>query len=98
MSSAATAESAVRDRMTACREQLTALLQDTRCGAAADVEVESGDVAERLAAITATASRTPILVLGRHERHTSGGAPGAIAYRALSLARVPVLMHIGAAS
>jgi nucleotide-binding universal stress UspA family protein len=90
------AESAVRDRMAACGAQLTRLIQDAQCAAPADVQVENGNVAERLAAITAArASRTPILVLGRHDRHAKGGAPGAIAYRALSLARVPVLMHIG---
>jgi len=35
-----------------------------------------------------------MLVLGRALRPHGYGPPGAIAYRVLTLARVPVLMHI----
>jgi hypothetical protein len=55
--------------------------------------VESGPVAERLAAATfASSGRHPILVLGRHTRGSRRGVPGSTAYRVLGLAKVPVLV------
>jgi hypothetical protein len=33
-------------------------------------------------------------VLGKKAPHSGGGAPGAIAYRVLSLADAPVLMYV----
>jgi nucleotide-binding universal stress UspA family protein len=89
------AESAVRDRLAAGRAKLTQVLQDAKCEVSTRAVAETGDVPERLAAIAAAGPhRQPILVLGRHRRDAKGGPPGAIAYRVLSLARVPVLMHV----
>lgn len=57
------------------------------------LRVESGSVAERLAAAASpTRGDHPILVLGRHARGSRRGVPGSTAYRVLGLAKVPVLV------
>jgi nucleotide-binding universal stress UspA family protein len=90
------AELAVSSRVVAGREALNRLIESVGCEAPARCRVETGAVPEQLAAMASAASdRSPVLVLGRRERGAAAGPPGAIAYRALSLARVPVLMHVG---
>lgn len=90
------AEIAVRDRVTQGRENLDRLIQAAAGDVATRGTVETGAVPERLAATAAaTPGRSPVLVLGRRAHEAKAGPPGAIAYRALLLARVPVLMHVG---
>lgn len=56
--------------------------------------VESGRVADCLAEVASwTAGRRPMLVLGRRAG-SLGAPPGAIAYRTLLLAQMPVLMYV----
>jgi len=57
--------------------------------------VKTGPVADELAAAVAPAGgKHPILVLGRRTHDERGGAPGATAYRILTMAAVPVLMYL----
>jgi nucleotide-binding universal stress UspA family protein len=57
------------------------------------LRVDTGAVADQLAAAAAEAGPHAILVLGRHTRGSRRGAPGATAYRVLGLAHVPVLVQ-----
>lgn len=89
------ADAVTRDRIASAREALDRLVAGTSCAAPLQVRVETGGVAECLAGTAAALSdRLPILVLGRQTRDAKTGPPGAIAYRTLSLARVPVVMHV----
>jgi nucleotide-binding universal stress UspA family protein len=89
------AEAAIRERAAVARRDLEAFAQSLACPSLASASVEMGVVAERLAdAAAPSASRRPILVLGRRAPGDRGGAPGATAYRVLTLAKVPVLMHV----
>jgi nucleotide-binding universal stress UspA family protein len=89
------AEAAVRERTQAVRAELTSALRHLPADAPVTLHVESGRVAERLAvAVAPAAGRHPLLVLGRRTRNERGGAPGATAYRVLSMSQVPVLMFL----
>jgi nucleotide-binding universal stress UspA family protein len=89
------AEAAIREHAATARRELEAWAQSLGCPALTTANVEIGVVAERLAdAAAPSASRRPILVLGRRAPGERGGAPGATAYRVLTLANVPVLMHV----
>jgi universal stress protein A len=89
------AHAAQASRMETARTQLTCALHYLDTMPAAVVNVESGPVAERLAAaVTVTDERKPLLVVGRRTAAERGGTPGSTAYRVLTLATVPVLMYL----
>ncbi len=89
------AETAVRDRVAAARRELETVVRSLGCSVPVEMRVEAGAVPNRLAEATGPArDRAPILVLGKKAPGSKGAAPGAIAYRVLSLASVPVLMHV----
>ena len=89
------AEAAVSSRVETARRALTSALLALGAEVPVRLHVESGSVAERLAASVAPApDRHPILVLGRRARADRSGAPGATAYRVLALAHVPVLVYL----
>jgi len=88
------ADAAIPQRTCAARRELDSILRCLHAKVPLQVHVLSGGVARSLADIAAPAGdRHPILVLGRKVER-SGGTPGAIAYRVLSLADVPVLVHV----
>lgn len=90
------ADAALRDRLSAARRELEPLLSALGSAAPAHMRVESGDVAEQLVSLADGArNRAPLIVLGR-KSSGSHGAPGAIAYRVISSAHVPVLMYVEA--
>jgi nucleotide-binding universal stress UspA family protein len=89
------AETAVRDRVAAARQELEAVIRSLGCSVPVELRVEAGAVPAGLADVAAPAlNRAPILVLGKKAPGSKGGAPGTIAYRVLSLANVPVLMYV----
>jgi nucleotide-binding universal stress UspA family protein len=89
------AATAMRERVTEARHELEGVVRSVACSAPLESRVETGSVPDRLAAIAGRAAdRAPLLVLGKKAPHSGGGAPGTIAYRVLSLANVPVLMHV----
>ncbi|HLG57479.1 MAG TPA: universal stress protein [Vicinamibacterales bacterium] len=88
------AEAAVTEREAQERRELETALAAVKTTLHVTLRVETGQVAERLAAAAAEVpGQHPILVLGRHAQGSRRGAPGATAYRVLTLARVPVLVH-----
>lgn len=88
------ADAVLRQRIDSARGELAASVATLESSVKVRERVESGRVAERLAAIAAwTGERRPMLVLGRRPGRR-GAAPGAIAYRVLTLAAVPVLMYV----
>lgn len=88
------ADAALRQRLDSARKELAAAVLTLGSSVAVRAVIESGRVAERLAAIAAwSGDRRPMLVLGRRPGRI-GAAPGAIAYRVLNLAAVPVLMYV----
>lgn len=89
------ADSAAREQVDIARRDLAAASEQLAAQVPVHVRVESGTVATQLAeAAAATDGRHPLLVVGRRARAESGYAPGETAYRALMLARVPVLLHL----
>jgi nucleotide-binding universal stress UspA family protein len=59
------------------------------------LHVDSGNVPLGIARAAAPeAGRQPLLVLGRRDAASRLGAPGATAYRVLTLTHVPVLLHL----
>jgi nucleotide-binding universal stress UspA family protein len=89
------AEAVVRDRASEARTQLDSLAQTLASPVPVATRVETGDVATELAAVAAPGTTThPLLILGRKAPGQRDGAPGAIAYRVLMLAQVPVLVHV----
>lgn len=89
------AATALLERMAEARKELEGVARSLACSAPLESRVETGPIADRLAAIAGRAAdRAPLLVLGKKAPHSGGGAPGTIAYRVLSLANVPVLMHV----
>lgn len=88
------ADTAMRDRVAAARSALEAVMGQVACAAPVQGRVETGAIPNGLAeAARPSADRRPILVLGRLSGG-KGAAPGSIAYRVLSLAKVPVLMYV----
>jgi hypothetical protein len=72
-----------------------ALAFAARLAAHTGAALETGDVPERLTSMAASdPSRHPLLVLGRRAGGSRGAAPGAVAYRVLTLAHVPVLIYL----
>ena len=90
----ALAKRAVQDGIVAARLELKVLIDDLGCSVPVEMRVEAGAVPIQLAEAAASApDRAPMLVLGKKAPGGAGAAPGATAYRVLSLANVPVLMH-----
>jgi nucleotide-binding universal stress UspA family protein len=88
------ADAVLRQRIDGAAAELAAAVAALASRVHVRERVEAGRVADRLAAIAAWRhARRPMLVLGRRADRR-GAAPGAIAYRVLSLAAVPVLMHV----
>lgn len=89
------ADTAVRDRIAAARQELELVVRSLSCSVPVKMRVEAGAVPNRLAEAAAPArDRAPILVLGKKTPGSKGAAPGTTAYRVLSLASVPVLMYV----
>lgn len=89
------AEVAVSQYRENARRQLDVLVSRLGTDVHVHLHVDSGSVPERLAAwVAPSTGRHPILVLGRRARADRSGAPGAIAYRVLTMARVPVLVYL----
>ena len=88
------ADRAVRKRIDSARAELEDSFLEMKAPVTVHMRIESGRVAERLAEVAACSrDRHPMLVLGRRPGRF-GAPPGAIAYRALTLAAVPVLMYV----
>jgi nucleotide-binding universal stress UspA family protein len=88
------ADVAMQQRICAARTQMNSILRCLHATVPLEVRTVSGHVAQSLADIAQpSADRHPLLVLGRRVEG-AGGTPGAIAYRVLSLAEVPVLVHV----
>ena len=89
------ADTAVRDRIAAARQDLESVMRSLGCSVPVELRIEAGAVPNRLAEAAApTRGRAPILVLGKKAPGSTGAAPGTTAYRVLSLASVPVLMYV----
>ena len=89
------ADTAVRDRIAAARQELELLIRGLECAVRVEMRVEAGGVPNRLAEAAEPArARAPLLVLGKKAPGSKEAAPGTTAYRVLSLATVPVLMHV----
>jgi nucleotide-binding universal stress UspA family protein len=89
------AAEAARERIDTARRDLALLLPQLRSEVPVHLHVESGRIAERLAATaTATRAHRPLLVLGRRPPGARRGPPGAIAARVLALAKIPVLVYL----
>lgn len=89
------ADAALQTRIDTTRAELTAALRDLNAEHPIRLLVKTGRIAEELAAAVAPAAGThPILVMGRRTLDGRGGAPGSIAFRALGMAAVPVLMYL----
>jgi nucleotide-binding universal stress UspA family protein len=89
------ADAAVAERVSHARNELDRLARGLALGVTVDTRVETGPVAESIAhAARAEGARHPILVLGRRLPTAHGDAPGATAYRVVSLAHVPTLMFM----
>ena len=87
------ADTALHDRVAAARTALDAVMHTVACQVPVVPRVANGAVAEGLAEVASpSGTRRPILVLGRLA--PDQGVPGGIAYRALMLAQVPVLMYL----
>jgi nucleotide-binding universal stress UspA family protein len=77
------------------RHELSRLARGLTMGVPVDTAVDSGPVAECIAQRSRPMhDRHPLLVLGRRQPRAHGDAPGATAYRVLSMAHVPTLMFM----
>ena len=89
------ADAAQREQTGAAKAELASALHHVGSDVPIALHVESGRVAERLAAAVAPAAGLqPVLVLGRRTHADRSGAPGSTAYRVLTMAQVPVLMYL----
>ena len=83
------------DRVAAARQEIEVLVRGLGCSVAVEMRVESNGGPNRLAEAAGHASdRAPIVVLGKKTPGSTGTGPRPIAYRVLSVAAVPVLMHV----
>lgn len=87
------AERATRDEMARVQPELEAMTRHLGTDASRRIEVMSGSVPQCLAD-AAHASPHALLVMGRALRDGGYTPPGTNAYRALTLAHVPVMMHV----
>ena len=83
----------MQSRVSKARVALDAFTRELECRGPVTTRVQAGDVPQVLAEAAApSGARRPVLVLGRLP--PGEGTPGAIAYRVLTLAKVPVLMYV----
>jgi nucleotide-binding universal stress UspA family protein len=88
------AEAATAERVDLARRDIARLAGSLQTQVPVLTRVETGSVAERLSEIAAPwGERQPLIVLGKRSADR-GGTPGTIAFRVLTVARVPVLMHV----
>ena len=87
------AEEATRQRLELARRDLDHITKHTATIGRARLQIETGNIPECLATV-AHASTHSMLVLGRALGPGGYTPPGSNAYRALTLARVPVMMHV----
>jgi nucleotide-binding universal stress UspA family protein len=86
----------MQERLESARRELASVVQGMAGTVPVEMRVETGDVAAELAKVAASyTSSSPMLVLGRRAGGSRGSAPGAIAYRVLSEASMPVLVYLG---
>jgi nucleotide-binding universal stress UspA family protein len=89
------ADTALQQHIDTARADLTAAMHDMATEHPLRLVVRTGRIADELAAAVTPAGGThPILVLGRRTHDERGGAPGATAYRVLTMTSVPVLMYL----
>ena len=87
------ADALLRTRVATARRELDCVARRMQARVATTAIVETGDVAPCVAGIVHAHPRA-ILAVGRSVHRDSHGAPGTNAYRMLTLARIPVLMHV----
>jgi nucleotide-binding universal stress UspA family protein len=88
-------DAAIASQVETAKQALSTLAVAIAATAPVETRLEIGSVPERLAAVVASArGEHPLLVLGRRAGGILGGAPGAIAYRLLMDAHVPVLVYL----
>jgi nucleotide-binding universal stress UspA family protein len=89
------ADASMHEQLAEARDALKKVAQAIAATVPVEIRVEVGDVPEQLGAIAASdPARHPLLVLGRRTGGSRGAAPGAIAYRVLTDARVPILVYL----
>ena len=89
------ADAAIEQRLRESRKDLDRLARGLAMDVAIDTRVDIGPVPDCIAAAAhSDETHHPLLVLGRRLPHGRGDAPGSIAYRVASLARVPTLMFM----
>jgi nucleotide-binding universal stress UspA family protein len=89
------ADTAVRERVAAARQEIELLIRGLGRSVAVEMRVEASVMPSQLAeAAGRDSDRAPILVLGKKATGSTRARSGATAYRALSMATVPVLMHV----
>ena len=89
------ADTAVRERVAAARQEIELLIRGLGRSVAVEIRVEASAMPSQLAeAAGRDSDRAPILVLGKKATGSTRARSGAIAYRVLSMAPVPVLMHV----
>lgn len=88
------AEAATNERVDLARRELAQVAGSLPTQAPITSRVETGPIPERLSELAVPwGARQPMLVLGKRAADR-GGAPGALAYRVLTISRAPVLMHV----
>lgn len=88
------ADAATAERVDLARREIARIAGNLEARVPVSSRVETGSVAERLAEIAVPwGERQPVIVLGKRSADR-GGAPGTTAFRVLTVARVPVLMHV----
>lgn len=89
------AKAAVAQRLDEARRELAGVERSLGATVPVRLHVESGPVAEGIAkAVAPGDDRHPLLVLGRRSRASRLGAPGATAYRVLTLIQAPTLVYL----
>jgi nucleotide-binding universal stress UspA family protein len=89
------AATAVHERIAAARQEIEPLIGALGSSVAVEMRVGASVMQSRLAEVGgADGDRAPILVLGKKVTGGTRARPGAIAYRVLSAATVPVLMYV----
>ena len=86
------ADAVMAQQMTKAQTEIAPALRGVKTGLIS-LRVQTGAVADQLAAAVSASGPHAILALGRHARGGGRGAPGATAYRVLGLAKVPVFVQ-----
>jgi hypothetical protein len=90
-------DTAVRERVAAARQEIELLIRGLGLRLRLKMRVEASAMPSQLAeAAGRDSDRAPILVRARRQLGSTRARSGAIAYRVLSMATVPVLMHVAA--